>query len=419
VPAAPAARSSAEAAPPDYRALAHDGRSGTLLVKRGRADTGVDSTALARAALAELARHFDAPPQLQDALGDRGGNETQVLFSASRHGAAVQGLVMAVRVGGEALTALAYDAPDALEASLPAMVRSLAVELPQPAAEAAPVPPLQTLLLPEGSGSIGVPPGWQVVSAVKEMVDMAGPDGSLVSLGVHGEVLTPTGAAHMQQSHGALGAAALGGVFVIPYTDPVTAFQSYWEQAARVAAQATGRPPRPQRVTRVIGHAPRPWYGGNAELIDAEWVLEDATPIRYRCLALFGVQPIHEEAWTAYVSIVSAPADRFAQNLPTLMAIWDSWQVSARVHKERLDSAMRDLADVRRIVEEVHARREASLDAIHADWTEYIRGTTTVVDRALDERREVPLYDVDRIVDGLNEAAGYDRYVHVPLRDLE
>lgn len=154
-------------------------------------------------------------------------------------------------------------------------------------------------------------------------------------------------------------------------------------------------------------------------MIDAEWVLEKTPPVHYRSIALFGMQPSLGGMWTAYLSMVSSPVERFAQNIPTLIRIWESWRVSGEVHKERIREAMQNMGEVGRIIDQVYARRQSAHAATHADWTEVIRGTTQVADPVLGELHQVPLYDVDRIVEGLNQAAGYERYRQVPLRELQ
>jgi hypothetical protein len=386
-----------------------------VLVRRSRA-TAANVRSLARASLDELADYFDAPPVLIDAIGDNQGTEIQVLFQARRNRIPLMGMLIAVSAGGEAATGVAYDEATRFRRTMPVLMQTAAGRLPTPPQPPAAAPKLQQTMLPDRSGTIGLPPGWQIGGAHEGTVDALGPDGSSLSFGAHGTALTPEAAA---QGFNTTGLPPPAEIPVIPFTDPVTAFQAFWEQSPRMIARAIGRTLPAQHVTRVIEHHPQAWPGGQAEMMDVEWVLEDNPPARYRSLVLFGMQPTPMGSWTYYLSLVSAPTERFQQNLPTLLAIWNSWQVAAHVHQRRIDQAIADMREVGQIIDQVHARRQASYDAINADWTEYIRGTTTVRDSVVGEVHDVPLYDIERLVESLNDAAGYERYQHVPLRDLQ
>ena len=407
--------------PTGFQPLSQPGVGGTLLMKR-EPDDAPAAKPLLRNALQQFARYFDGTPQLLNAIGDDLGSELQALFSARLNGVPVEGMAMVVRANGQAVTALAYDEVEDFPKTLPGMLRTLAPSLPKPPPAAGrQTVPLQQTTLPDGSGSIGLPPGWLISSADKGMVDAAGTDGCMLSLGIHGPVYTPQEAASMVQSLNAMGLPGNAAhIMIVPYTDPASAFSRYWEQSPVITSQFIGKPLPAQRVQRIVEQLPRPWPGGQAAMIDAEWLLGDGdAAVPYRSIALFGMQPTYGGTWTAYLSIVSSPADSFARNIPTLIEIWNSWRVSGKVHEERIKQAMDDMREVNRIIDQVHTRRQASFDAVQADWTEYIRGTTTIADPQLGELHEVPLYDVERLVDGLNQAAGYERYQHIPLRELQ
>jgi hypothetical protein len=53
--------------------------------------------------------------------------------------------------------------------------------------------------------------------------------------------------------------------------------------------------------------------------------------------------PIDNLQWYYYNSIVSAPSERFEQELPTLWEIWKSWSVNPAVFRERMDAALRSV----------------------------------------------------------------------------
>jgi enamine deaminase RidA (YjgF/YER057c/UK114 family) len=117
--------------------------------------------------------------------------------------------------------------------------------------------------------------------------------------------------------------------------------------------------------------------------------------------------------------MVSSPVENFARYLPTMIRIWESRQVSGRVLRERLADIQKNLHEIDNIIQQTYENRQASLDRIGADWTEVIRDQTVVEDSPVGERRYVPLSSVNELIRGLNEAAGYERYRHIPLRELQ
>lgn len=54
-----------------------------------------------------------------------------------------------------------------------------------------------------------------------------------------------------------------------------------------------------------------------------------------------------------------------------------------------------------------------------ANWTEVFRDQTFLGDTQLGERYSVPLTQVNDWTRELNRAAGYERFRHIPLRDMQ
>lgn len=404
------------APPQDYQSIPHHAASGNLWLTKSEA-SNININTLMRNVLDQFSSYFGQRVTLQNAIGDRQGTELEVLFNARVDNHTVQGLAMVMIRGTDATIAIAYDKPDKLRRTLPVMLDEVKTVLPRPLSTDHAVPTLQQTPLPDGSGSIGLPPGWRITSASKGMVDVMAPDGSSLSLGIHGTAMTPQAVAQAQQMTGLQTVSA--GFLVIPFTDPVSAFPMYWEQMPALISRAMRRQIPGRRITRIIETSPRQWPGGQAAMIDAEWLLENTSPQQFRSISLFGMQPGYAGNWTYYCSSVSAPINLFTQNISTLLAVWQSWRVAAQVHQERIRDALNDMREVNQIINQVHDQQQDSFDAISADWTESIRGTTNIADAEVGELHEVPLYDVEQIVERLNEVAGYTRYEHIPLRNLQ
>jgi hypothetical protein len=133
-------------------------------------------------------------------------------------------------------------------------------------------------------------------------------------------------------------------------------------------------------------------------------------------LAFVSTSQIDNTQWLFYSSIVSSPAERFNQDLPTLWAIWKSWSVNPAVFRERMDAAMQSMRETSRIISESYANTQRTYDNVNAAWSQVIRGVTTVENVVTRARGDVDTNIVDRVVRDLNEQ-GYN-YRVVPLPEL-
>jgi hypothetical protein len=87
------------------------------------------------------------------------------------------------------------------------------------------------------------------------------------------------------------------------------------------------------------------------------------------------------------------------------------------VVQERLDNALANLKQAGEIWRQATQNRQRSLDRSHADWTEAIRGTRTILDTRTGDRADVDLGYARDIVRALSEREP-GRYREVPLREL-
>lgn len=393
--------------PRGFRSIRHEAGSGELWLSDS---LGGNS---ARRAMVEmigrLGNSFQGPPALHAVIGDGEDRELRALFSA-RHGEReLRGLLVTARSDKGVVALCLFDAPGALARSFGPLVQTASAHLPAIAAPPRSRPRAvawQQVRLPDGSGTMKLPTDWKIVGASQGMVDAAGADGSMVSLGIHGPVLTPEAGAGYYQMPG-----ATVRVPVAPYSDPVTALGNLFPQFGYQA---------PQRIVRLIDTAATPWpHNGQAAYVHFDWQQGEGAQARnYTSLALFGVMPGYGQ-WTFYLSIVSAPKPLFSQNLPMLMEIWQNWQVADHVHRQRLDQAAGSMREISNIIDQTHARRQQAQDRAAANWTEVFRDQTYLGDTRLGERYSVPLTQVEDWTRELNRAAGYERYRHIPLRDLQ
>ena len=354
-----------------------------------------------RNALPQFRRCFRNRFQASAAAGDQEDRDAQVLFRAEHNNTPVAGMLMVYRTARGCAAVCVFDTPDRIARNLGQMMDFAARELPPPfVSPPRPTPRMRRVSLPDGSGTMSLPDGWHITGGQGGAVDAIGQDGSQANLGIAIAVFTPQQANSIRQMVG-----HTDGVFIGQYSDPVQALQQLFPQ---FPAQ------QPQQLARIIETMPTPWPQGQAAFIHFEWQKRQQP---YQSLALVGTMPGPAQ-WMFYLSAVSAPSHLFEQNLPTLMEIWKSWKVADHVLKGRLNKAAQTMRSISGIINRTYQNRQRTLDRVADDWTEVIRGSTYVRDTRLGELHEAPLHDIDKMVDGLNEAAGYQRYQHIPLRDL-
>ncbi|HVS36974.1 MAG TPA: hypothetical protein VMS17_15545 [Gemmataceae bacterium] len=388
--------------PKDFTAIHADNGTGEVLIEQRKGETS--ARAAFDGALNGLATYFDGRPRVLGAMADDDDTEVQASFVASRGQTVYSGLVV-VQVGAaDAVVGVAYDEGKAFGGDAPALMALLKKNLP--AAAAAPQTPLQLTQLPDGSGTIQLPKGWNV-NAVNSMVDVIGPDGQEGHFGLWTPVYTPAGAAYMN---------SLGvGTGVIPvcnYTDPESALKVLAGNLARAyGANWTYK----QR----LGAAPAPFLPGKAAylLYDADITVNGKT-VTMRTLAVIDMLPTSQAQWAFYSSSVSCPAATFDRNLPTMLAIWKSWKTDPRVFEARLKQAAEDMKAIGRIIEDVNDYRQHIMDRAVDDWDEYIRGTSQVLDRQDGTLREVPYYNLTERLNQMNQREGYERWQVIPLKDI-
>jgi hypothetical protein len=255
--------------------------------------------------------------------------------------------------------------------------------------------PLQRTSLLDGSGYVGVPSGWNITGSFKGVVDIAGPNGQTVSLGGYQSAI-------IHPLPGTPASAMIG-----PYRPPAAALALYLDTLTQHALRS-GR-----ASLRVVEQQPVQDQNGQAARLFAvhRGVIEEV-----RGLAFVSTKPIDNLSWLYYMSVVAAPADRFAHDFPTMWEMWKSWSVNPAVFRERMDAALQSMREVTKIIQSVNDNRQRTYDNVNTAWDQVIRGVTTVEDIVTRERTDVSTNSVDDLLRLLNER-GY-QYRQVPLQEL-
>jgi hypothetical protein len=264
--------------------------------------------------------------------------------------------------------------------------------LPKPQQGSAPqAVALQRTQLTDGSGWISLAPGWKIVGAFKGTVDAVGPNGEVMSLGGYQQVF------NYQYPNMMYG----------PYRAPWPAFDHSVDILNNRAIS------RGQASIRLIEQAQDQYPGGQAAWLAYELVLGGR---QHRGLAWVATAPLADGSWFYYCSYAGAPAERYAAELPTLVAMWKSWGVSQAVLRERMDAALKSMQETYRIMQDIHDNQTRTYANTNYAWDKTIRGVTMIEDLTNRARGEVNTNDAQWIVDEMSRQGNNFRIV--PIGDL-
>ena len=124
--------------------------------------------------------YFDSPPTLQAAVSDRQDQEVQGFFRSVYQGVPVRGLMVVTTANGAVHAGLLFDREETFGRSYPTLARQMAGALPAGGGGGGGAPvarkpvQLQKQQLPDGSGWIGIAPGYRVTASYKGTVDVVG-----------------------------------------------------------------------------------------------------------------------------------------------------------------------------------------------------------------------------------------------------
>jgi hypothetical protein len=288
--------------------------------------TASSAPALLRAGLDDARAAFGSAPVVAGASRSTDDTLTVALFRAQRAGVAYGGLVLATFVrGGESKIAIVYDRADRFAASAPALIRTVvAAETP---AGTQPAPAMHDVVASDNSVRARLPDGWTTHTFGQGMFAASGPDAAEVDQEIAARLIDPRSPVFQQalqlQQEMHQPANPLATPYGIPLTyqpDPVRAFVALSRLLAQIQHQADPA----ITIERTIAQNGQP--GIRATEISGT---DTVRGTRMRFDGIVGVTPANQNgAWTLSVKMISAPVDRFARDLPTLAAIYNSYEVN-------------------------------------------------------------------------------------------
>lgn len=345
-------------APPGMSEIA---QAGTGRVFTTTFSGSTSATALMRALLTGIATHFDQAPQLNGAVANRMDNQAQVAFSAAMNGAPVRGLLIVNVAGGVANGYMVLDYAQALAQSIGPMMQQVAPQIMGGGGQVGaanaprPVPQLQTVQIPDGSGTVGLPPGWRIRNAYNGAVDIDGPNG--VYLGLAGRSLYTT----------AQYAQMFPDMFYVSSLDPGQAIMDIAQQNTR-----RGAPTQAQ----ILGNDPVPSQNGQqAAFLRVRQTTQGST---YDIFGYYSLAQTDVSQVVGYYTLFQGPPGVFDQYLPEALAIWGSWSANPQFLTARLMDAANKYRQAGETYIAGNAETQRASENASAAWSQYMRGTTTL-----------------------------------------
>jgi len=412
-----AAASAAAATPIAYTTLATTASGKSLIAVIPDAATPADAL---RSAVYGL-DGFDARPTITGAYQDRDARKGGATFTGAIGGQPVRGTVLFGARDQGATVAVTYARTGAPADELTALENAIPVDAK-----------LEAHALPGNAGSISFPAGWSMnrqTTNTTGTVEIDGPAGQRVIMNTWAEVMDP-------RSMGAQTLAQYGQTWralIAPYSKPVDALAALAPQLAR-AEQATGQMVETlDQILEAEDTAPSPGTNGQAQTVYYRTTQYRAgQQVAARTVAR--IETIFTDpsqgGWLVAATMLTAPDASFERELPTLMAIaqsyktndaqissnsagivaaqnawFDSFEGTMRANQAAFDGYMGSVRNGEKV------REDAS-----ADFDEMLRGYRTIEDTRLGERTDVNLSDAHDIVRDLNEI-DHDRWIEIPLRD--
>ncbi len=188
---------------------------------------------------------------------------------------------------------------------------------------------LKTEKFVDGSGHVGVAPGWKLADSGSGGAILSGPGGAAMQLGQFRFVL-----AHNFDQ-----------MTLTPGVNPEVP-RVHLNDPVRAMIDATMVLVRQGIISKLKlkGVEPAPWItAGRAALIRYSFVYQGKPVEAY---GLFIIAQTDQQSGTYFYSFVTAPPEVYAKRFPEMKAMWNSWSVSQKTLQERMDNAAKIIGEI-------------------------------------------------------------------------
>lgn len=200
-------------------------------------------------------------------------------------------------------------------------------------------PKLKTATFEDGTGTIGLAPGWKMSGAYRGSVQCQGPNDSLVALGIPWAILRPDSSV-----------AQLPAAMQTPLAMSGDLIGALREVLGK-KANATLKTVRTRPAAPANPGAPAVYA-----LYEYEKDGKTYVALSYLTALDYGSG---SPAWQEYASAIIAPKEKFTAMLPAMMAMWKSWKPNGRAPLAGSESAK---------VDEIIRNNYKSLDRIQQQF---------------------------------------------------
>ena len=278
---------------------------------------------------------------------------------------------------------------------------------------------LRTFHFPDDTGTVGLAEGWstKAQSCMGGFV-LDGPGGQNALVGVAYSVATPNSTLRRFSP------------LVAPFTTPVEAFGILVPQMSRMSQQHGG--PALELDHLVERHSAKSWSPNGRAAFLSFGVTETGPNGRrhFQALSLVQIIPTSQQGFMLTTTTARAPDASFRHDLPLMLQMINSFRENAPVITQKSQQQLAAKNQWFAAQQSAMRQKQQSFDSYlqgqerasnarlrqSDDFDEVIRGVRTVEDTRTGEKTSVDLGNVDKIVDGANQADP-GRYRQIPLRD--
>jgi len=311
--------------------------------------------------LGALRGYFDGAPVVSSAVGDPADRGIMAFFDARLQGTPVRGAVIVqLNDGGGGGVAILFDRPADIARSFPGMAGQLgSIQVPGGGPAQRPVQ-LQQQTTPDGKAAIGVPPGWRISGYANGAVDVAGPQGQLVDVGIYLPIIVRPSFV-----------GPVAGAIYLPFiADPVAAVpvvsQAISQQTAARGGQGTTNVEVLERY-----NTPPPTGAGQAAYILARSRIAGRP---YYHFGLVNTAPIDNNSWAYYYSTVAAPDGVFQRDFTLMLNVWRSWSLNQQMLRDRMQDAANKMRQTGEILRSAARGQSEAYDRANKGFSYYMRG---------------------------------------------
>jgi hypothetical protein len=317
------------------------------------------------AVLRNVHSRFGERPQIGKFFQAGGTDSVATFFTVTaktQGGKQIAGMVIvSMPAGSQPAGALIYDDAQRFGTTANPMLKKLNevwhADSAKPAQPTSAGPALRQIPFPDGSGSIGLPEGWQITNAAAGVVHAAGPNGESIHMGVYLPIMDPRSPQTQMQLRSGR-----------PLPGLVTAYPSGGDLAQAflaVVQQIHQKQGTPNPTINITSNRKFPISGiaTDAVLLEGEMDAHDGKGLMATSIVVSALQPIANGTWAITVNQGSVPKQLKDAEWPTLTAIANSWKRNDSVINAEIQAHTQ--AEINRI-HQIGANAKAQADAAHA-----------------------------------------------------